>query len=265
MTSETKLLSDAVGITLVGERLEFADSVHVGRSGRRTVGAMTELFDAADPADESVLYDTFVDVYEEADHDAFPAGKLGFNLTSIRSAPVGDESPKTHGHVHSPKPDGWPPAEVYEVLHGSAVFLLQDLHAGPESRVAYAVHAEVGDVLVIPGAMFHSSINVGPDRLVFGDLCRRGMSDVYQDIRDAHGFSYLHSAAGGMRPNPAYSSVPELVHMSTEEWARRKIGPIYRTLRDDPVSLSWLWDRDEFIREFPHLAQWAYPSGLGVV
>lgn len=265
MTNHTIALSDAVGISLSGEFLEFADSVHVGRPGKRTVGAMSELYSAADPGDESVLYDTFVDVYEKADHDAFAGSRLGFNLTSIRSSPVGDEAPKTHGHVHSPKPDGWPPAEVYEVLHGSAVFLLQDLHSGPESRVAYAVHAEVGDVLVIPGAMFHSSINAGAERLVFADLCRRGMSDVYQDIRDAHGFSYLRSAAGEMRPNPAYSSVPELVQMSAEEWAQRKIGSIYRTLRDNPAELAFLWDRDEFVRQFPHLAEWAYPSGLAVV
>jgi len=265
MTDDITRLTEGIEFGLDGERLRFADSVHVEQAGHRLVSAMSALYREVDPADDSVLYDTFYDVWDEADRERMLGGKLAYSLTSIRSAPVGTESPKTHGHVHSPEPDGFPPAEAYEVLAGTGVFLLQDMHAGPDSRVAVAVHAEVGDVLVIPGAMFHCSINAGDERFVFADLCRRGMSDVYSDVRDAGGFSYLREASGELVPNPRYRSVPELVHMSTEEWAGRRFGSLYSTFLADPESLTWLWDRDVFVEEFPRLAEYAFPVGLARV
>ncbi|MFT4028310.1 MAG: glucose-6-phosphate isomerase family protein [Protaetiibacter sp.] len=255
-------LTPRIDFGLDGEALRFADTVRIEQEGHRVVSAMAALYREVDPDDASVLYDTFFDVRDLADEQRILDGKLAYSLTSIRRAPVGSESAKTHGHVHSYEPDGFPPAEAYEVLAGSGVFVLQDLHAGPRSLVAVAVHAEVGDVVVIPGALYHCSVNAGEGRLVFADLCRRGMSDVYGDVRDAGGFSYLRQDSGELRPNPRYTAVPELVHVSAEEWAGRRFGPLYATLLEDPSELEWLWDRDVFVREFPRLAEYAYPVGL---
>ncbi|RGE19177.1 glucose-6-phosphate isomerase family protein [Leucobacter sp. wl10] len=262
MTHEAPLLTEGIDMRLDGERLVFGDDVHITRSGQRKVSAMSHMFDAADESDDSILYDTFVDVWEERDHDAFGGGKLGYSLTSIRALPVGEESPKTHGHVHTPKPDGFPPAEAYEVLNGSGVFIMQDMHDGPETTFAVAVHANVGDVVVIPGALYHCSVNAGTERFVFSDLCRRGMSDYYQHVHDAGGFSYKRRADGDFVANSNYASLPELEHVTAEEWSGRRIPPLYRTLRDDPASLEWLRDREAFVREFPRLADFAYPVGL---
>ncbi|MFT3797678.1 glucose-6-phosphate isomerase family protein [Microbacterium sp.] len=262
MTSTFESLTDGIEFGLDGERLCFADTVRITQEGHRTVGAMSSLYRHVDPADEAVLYDTFYDVRDEADEDRMLSGKLAYSLTSIRQAPVGTESAKTHGHVHSFEPDGFPPAEAYEVLSGSGVFFLQDLHAGPASRMVVAVHAEKGDVVVIPGGLYHCSVNAGEGRLVFADLCRRGMSDVYGDVREFGGFAYLRHLDGEYEPNPRYADVAGLKHVTAEEWAGGRIGSLYTTLRDDPAQLAWLWDRDEFVSRFPHLAEYAYPVGL---
>lgn len=264
MTENFKPLAQGIGFGLVGDKMVFDDEVHVSRPGKRLVSAMSPLLmNLPGEAEDAVLYDTFADVWDIRHESTVLGGKLGYSLTSIRSQPAGGESAKTHGHVHSGAPDGFPPAEAYEVLQGKGTFMMMDLYAGYESRLAVAVHADVGDVVVIPGGLYHCSINAGEGRLVFADLCRRGMKDVYEDVRQAKGFAYLRSDKGEFVPNPAYKSVPpELKQYTAAEWAGRTFGSLYQTLITNPGELAWLWDREEFIRMFPHLREHAFPVGL---
>ena len=62
-----------------------------------------------------------------------PDLSLRYELTAMIGRPLGWEAAKTLGHVHVQPPGsllGY--AEVVEVLHGEAGFLIQDLETGPE-------------------------------------------------------------------------------------------------------------------------------------
>jgi glucose-6-phosphate isomerase len=241
-----------------GDRIVLAPELEAGRSGQRTVTAMLELL--ADPPDsrddDDILYLTWTDV-RDSGSPATQTSKVGYSLTVIRPQPVGWEVAKTHGHVHAVGPDGIPPAEAYQVLHGEGLFLLQDMTDGPRCSTFTAVRAGVGDVVVIPGGLFHCSLNVGTEPLVFGDLCRRGVRDVYDGVKAAHGFAYYWSTAGVGVRNETYVSTPEPATISARDWAKPQVSDLWTSYASADPAIGWLWDAAAFADEFPHLREYA--------
>ncbi len=183
---------------------------------------------------------------------------LRYELTGMVGRPMGPEAAKTAGHVHV-RPSGGRLgyAEIVEVLHGVAGFLIADLaldDGGPRSRRAWLVRAEPGDWVVLPPELAHATIDLGAGPLVFSDVIDRRAAGIYADVRQARGLAWYVAADGLLRPNERYASTPALEECSAREWSGAAPGPLYEAFRADPDDFAWLSDPDAFAAMRPALA-----------
>ncbi|HHX77950.1 MAG TPA: hypothetical protein GX697_06360, partial [Firmicutes bacterium] len=96
------------------------------------------LLHPAAPGPEELYY-MYRDIYREADKELIGARGLRYDITVIKPGLIGGEYIKTAGHYHPEKgKSGVTYPEIYEVVHGTAYYLLQELVPG-EEKVSRAV------------------------------------------------------------------------------------------------------------------------------
>ena len=79
---------------------------------------------------------------------------IRYDITVIPANMLGNEFVKTKGHYHIGKYQ-----EVYTVLEGQAIYLMQKKKIDDEIEDIYVVKAKKGDVVVIPSDYGHITIN----------------------------------------------------------------------------------------------------------
>lgn len=142
-----------------------------------------------------------------ADREWFAAAGVRYDITVIRPGTIGREYVKTAGHFHPVCPgSGLAYPEVYEVLHGTAHFLLQ-LPGDREDVVAEVLLIEVptGGRVVIPPGYGHVTINASAGWLVTANLVADGFDNCYDPyVRAGGGAFYLVQSVHGLvcEPNP---------------------------------------------------------------
>jgi glucose-6-phosphate isomerase, archaeal len=180
---------------------------------------------------------------------------LRYELTAMGGRPMGWEAAKTAGHVHVRPPGsalGY--AEIVEVVHGEAGFLIQDLSAspdGPRSRRAWLVRARPGDWVLLPPELAHVTIDLGTGPLVFSDVIDRQARGTYSGVADARGFGWYIGADGSLRPNGHYSCFPDLEEVDAVDWSGPAPGVLYKRFRDDPAAFAWLSEPERFANAAP--------------
>lgn len=234
-------------------------------SGRKAARQMVGLLaneSGVDP--EERAYDTIARVCRPEDRERFLRYGLQYDLTIVMPGTFNGECKKTSGHYH-----GWNKArthtfgEVYEVLMGSALFILQrspDFEEMPESnRIddVVLVRVDAGQTLLVPPDYGHASVNVGDGALIFSDLAYRDCPIHYESPRAHRGMSYyvMRNAQGGLRAmrNPSYG--PELpsarfatVH-DNPELGIDFSAPLYRGFLRHPESYAYLAEPDGYIEQ----------------
>ncbi|OGZ32421.1 MAG: hypothetical protein A2V69_02265 [Candidatus Portnoybacteria bacterium RBG_13_40_8] len=164
------------------------------------------------------LYYMYRDLAEsELDKMRIEDNDLRYDITFFLPVILGKEFNKTLGHDHPIVPGTaitYP--ELYEVLEGEAIFLLQDSD-DKEIKDIFAVHAKKGDKVVILPKYEHLIINPTEKELKTCDwICRTFASNIYKPFRARHGFSYYAlkdpSTELGTRwvKNENYESIPDL-------------------------------------------------------
>ncbi len=153
--------------------------------------------------------------------EIFRRRRLRYDVTVIPPAVIGGEYVKTYGHFHpvaEHDPHGRPLSfpELYEVLAGDALFLLQDRAA----RVFFHVRARAGDVVAMPPNLGHVTVNVGETPLVLANLVSDRFHSDYGPVREKHGFAWYYTVEG-WKKNPNYDSHPA-----------PRAGKFYLPLRD---------------------------------
>lgn len=218
----------------------------------RTLGELRPLLAAADPGpDDRPCYLMYRDVRGIGD-GWLAANGLRYDLTVTLPGQIGGELMKTAGHYHAFMPNStetYP--ELYEVLSGRALFLLQRAR-NPDAPLAGAVidevlliGAKVGDLLLIPSHCGHITINAGDEPLVVADLIAAASENHYGAIRDAHGAAYYVEAVGDpplAKPNPAYPAVPPLTWYPNPAAAGLALDatPLYAAAQADPARFAFL-------------------------
>ncbi len=132
---------------------------------------------------------------------------LRFDVTVIPPALMGKEFVKTYGHFH-PKANGLSYPEVYQVIDGKAVLLLQD----EDAQEFVAVLADRGDIVFIPPDYGHVTVNVGNDPLILSNVVYSGFSSNYEKVREKRGFAYYLTTEGFIE-NKNYSNHPSITFM----------------------------------------------------
>jgi len=155
-------------------------------------------------------YFMYRDLYEsEEDREKILRNNLRYDITIIPPAKVGREYIKTFGHYHPPARDGRSYTEIYEVLDGEAIYVLQK-RGGSDNRIddVIVVHAKKGDKVIIPPDYGHVTINPSDKMLKMANWVCRDFSSLYEPFKNLRGACYYLTDRGWVR-NENYDS-PEI-------------------------------------------------------
>lgn len=189
--------------------------------GHKRAADMEGLFVAGQSVEhDKPIYEIYRGIAFPKDDGIFERYEMSYDITIIRGGTVGGEFHKTSGHYH-----GWNPSrtntygEVYEVIFGEALFVLQkspDFDENPagthvEDVILARVHA--GQTLLVPPNYGHCSVNVGEGPLVFSNVAYKPCPVIYDSVKMHHGMAYYafkgEDGEIEIRKNDNYSNLPE--------------------------------------------------------
>jgi glucose-6-phosphate isomerase, archaeal len=180
---------------------------------------------------------------------------LRYDISFFRGCPFGREFMKTSGHYHPYQPGSdiaWP--EVYEVLSGQALYVLQKVNNAdldPADQVVedvIIVEGNPGDKVIMPPNYGHVTINALSDPLLMSNWVSSQFGSVYGKVEQAKGFAfYLLHGDGTPRwvKNPLYRNHPPLrraVVREVPELGLTRAVPLYMSAIQDPAKMKFLND-----------------------
>ncbi len=130
---------------------------------------------------------------------------LRYDITVIPAKMLGSEFVKTKGHYHL---ENW--QEVYTVLEGTAIYLMQKRKPDGGIMDAYFVKAEKGESIIIPPGYGHVTINPSEEQeLKMANWISENCKVDYLPYEKMQGACYYYTKQGWIK-NENYKSVPEL-------------------------------------------------------
>ena len=171
-----------------------------------------EWFEETEDRNRDVYY-MFRDLAKnDSDFEKIKANHLRYDITIIPPSMLGSEYIKTVGHYHPRVPGtnlSYP--EIYQVLEGSATYLLQKVKDGEEDLVldVVVIKAEKGDLVLVPPGYGHVTINASEETLKMANWVCRDFSSVYEPIKRLSGASYFLLKDGFVK-NPLYKNIPPI-------------------------------------------------------
>lgn len=206
------------------------------------------------------LYYMYRDVYLPQHEKLIRENKVRYDITVIPPTMIGKEFIKTVGHFHSSVPgEDFDFPEIYEVLHGQALFMIQKLDQGHTGgiRTIMAIKAGKGEKVIYPPNYAHIIVNIGHEVLVTANWVSSEYTADYKSIADKHGMGYYVIEGSGGRQfeivqNKNYDHIPEMRfaqgHMNTS------LGflvdePMYETGIRHPGRLEFLNNPHKFAVE----------------
>ena len=186
------------------------------------------------------------------DRSAILDHHLRYDITVIPPGMLGVEYVKTAGHYH-PCIEGttctYP--EVYEVLKGTAHYLLQRCEGGRIADVVMVEAAE-GDKAIIPPNYGHVTINPSNQELWMSNWVSRDFSSLYEPYKKCGGAAYFELVDGLVR-NGRCNHIPDIRFLKPANVAKAGLGKgkeMYGLVRDidklaflnRPQDFDWLWE-----------------------
>ncbi|MFP3909052.1 MAG: glucose-6-phosphate isomerase family protein [Archaeoglobaceae archaeon] len=186
-------------------------------------------------------YFMFRDVYcSNADRDKIVENGLRYDITVIPPQMIGKEYVKTYGHYHPEAEEGLSYTEIYEVLEGKVVYLLQKEEKGRLTDVLI-VEASPGDKVVIPPNYGHVTINPSNKVLKMANWVYRGFSSDYKPFEQKIGACYYYTEDGWIE-NEMYSEAPPLkfVQPDLRPLGLKRSEEMYKLVKNlDELEFLW--------------------------
>jgi glucose-6-phosphate isomerase len=210
-------LSEASGLPIsVGDdfKINFSPPLNPVQPSARTLRQMkTVLMDANANCGREETYLMYRDIHLPDDESKIRDSKVRYDITVIPPCMLGQEYNKTLGHYHPNKP-GTPFAypEVYQILHGKALILLQKIDDSGNLTSVYTMEAAAKDRIVYPPNYAHILVNIGSDALVTANWVSDDFESKYEPIEEKRGMAYyVVKGEGGYNliPNPNYARHPK--------------------------------------------------------
>jgi glucose-6-phosphate isomerase len=158
-------------------------------------------------AEDFELYYMFRDLsLSRADSEMLKGHGLRYDITIIPPGMLGCEYMKTAGHYHPLAPESqvtYP--EIYEVLEGEALYLLQK----QDLSDVVVVYATAGDKVIVPPDYGHVTINRSNKTLKMANFVARDFSSIYEPYKEMGGAAYFCTADGWIK-NPRCEGAAEL-------------------------------------------------------
>ncbi len=243
--------------------LEFREGLTCAGSGKKQAKQLKGLLYAEEGMDgEDFCYGAYRDIVFENDRALFRKYDFRYDITMIMPGTVQGECKKTSGHYHGyikDQPDTYP--EVYEVLEGKAVYILQKVrnfdreNEEPFVEDLKAVFVEAGQAIIIPPFYGHCSINVGEGPMAFSNIAVISCPLHYEPIQKKHGLSnYVLKDGQNTRfvPNQNYKNIPKIVSVRPKENPALGITfgrPVYEAFIDAPQKFDFLLNPAKYEHE----------------
>lgn len=214
------------------------------------------LYEETSLPDNFEIYYMYRDVCKPRNRAIMTRANLRYDLTVIPSLLIGKEYIKTLGHYHPLVGNSnltYP--EIYEVLNGTAHFLLQKVDTVKVENITL-VEAKSGEKIIIPPNYGHVTINPCMETLVMSNMVGRDFSSIYQPIIEMRGAAYYELFINGKIEyvkNARYAHVPPLKReklVSLKAFNLREDKPIYESFEDDPRVFDFLVHPDRFRWKF---------------
>ena len=205
-------------------------------------------------ASEETAFDFYKNVHFPKDEALFAKYRLRFDITVLHPGLVGGERKKTTGHIHARMPGKTTPhAELYEVLAGTAMFLLQP-DRGPDGPTdLIAVTLQPGEKIIVPANCAHCTNNAGDGTLVFDNLVLESGSNNYEEIQAYKGMAAFLMERDGMLTliaNPRYDAAATRylkgTISSSEAFGTAGAIPSYLSFIQAPDTYRYLQDPTAF-------------------
>jgi len=192
------------------------------------------------------VYGIAMDVGKAKDAAELRKRFLLFGAVAYASGRLGEEPVRRQGHVHGVAPHcGWSTPELFEIWEGHAIIYAQESVDDDPGR-CIAVEAGPGDQVVVPPNWAHFVVNArATERMVFGALCDRQYSFVYEGVR-AHGglawFPMLRDSRIEWKANPRYLTSNLQLHgpRPYPELGLDSSISIYRQFQTNPERVQWV-------------------------
>lgn len=185
------LAKEPISIELLGTEL-LVNAKHHAHTVRH-LSSMKKLFIGEDFEKDWDLYYMYRNV--------FSANNIRYDITIIPSLRIGKEWVKTFGHYHPKANDGVEYPELYQVLRGNAVFILQKKRSDGGVDVLM-VDAKEKDVILMPPGFGHVTVNRGSQTLILSNIVSNLFESDYSEYEQNKGAAvYLTDS---VEYNPAY-------------------------------------------------------------
>ncbi len=155
---------------------------------------------------DDILYYMYRGLGMERNPTIFEAHNIRHDITVMADYDLGGEFNKTFGHYHPICSGGLAYAEVYEVIFGEALYLMQKRYDGGNCDVVI-MHAKQGDKVIMPSNYGHISINIGGTLLVEANLVNSTFESDYKPIQQARGGAIYVTTKKEMVVNQHYKDV----------------------------------------------------------
>ena len=240
--------------------------------GRKTVSNMQGLLaDEKNLDPDEPFYDVYRGICYPEDEKLLADYDMQYDITIIMPGQVNGECKKTSGHYH-----GWNAAgtytfgEVYEVISGTALFVLQRAdnfndepeHVKVDDLIFVTVPA--GKTLLVPPDYGHCSVNIGDGPLVFSNVAYTKCPVQYESVKAYHGMAWYVMKENGkvfLQKNDRYNGteVPEPKFATVKE--NPKLGirfsqGAYRNFTQDPEAFDHLPHPDAYIDDIMQLLEY---------
>jgi glucose-6-phosphate isomerase len=178
--------------------------------------------------------------------------RLRYDLTVIPPRDLCGERVKTKGHYHPKNAAGVGFPEIYEILEGSAHYLIQSCTLDD----VVLVEADTGDLVVIPPDYGHITINPSPDQtLSMANIVSTAFESEYGAYEARHGAAYYELSDGTLVRNPSYEQVPPIRRLgaSCQRGTQRICkGPLYDLIGSEEA-LAFLNFPEQYLPVFEAL------------
>ncbi|MBD3389393.1 glucose-6-phosphate isomerase [Candidatus Micrarchaeota archaeon] len=163
-----------------GEELEYST---------RSVSQLSDvLMEPKKSGPEGIAYYMFRDVYKQ--------GSLRYDITEVPARMFGTEFVKTYGHYHPEAREGLSYPEIYQILNGEAVFIMQKPRRD-DSLDCIITRCKKGEVVFVPPDYGHVMVNPSASStLVSANVVSSSFSSLYEEYRENHGAAYYYTKEG---------------------------------------------------------------------
>lgn len=201
------------------------------------------------------LYDMYRNVMRAGDEEKIKESGLRYDITVIKPGFLGKEFNKTAGHYHPEKNGtGVTYPEIYEVIHGTAHYLLQELVPGEsEVRRVALLEAPAGSRVMMPANFGHITINPGNEYLVMANWVADEFASEYGQFKEKKGGAYYEVKAEGedteFVPNLYYSPLPPLIEwelVEAPELNLTKEKSFYQSFLENAAGFRYLVEPEKY-------------------